>query len=283
MISWRNAVPVVGTAAVSTAPPGFALDATWFSERVVDFDLWLVCEGHAELEDSSGKTWELSRGSVVCLRPGSAVSLRVFSPNPYTNIFAHFDFVGADGARVPPEKIDLPLSVTRAGEMAFFESAMRQILSLDYGGGGTRPTSRRELQSQLMRCLLLSLTCEAEHPPSHAERVASAALSWIAQNAGTPGGTLPLARHCGYSQRHFSRVFHAATGKSPARAIIEVRVDQARKLLATTALSISQIADSLGYSSVFYFSKQFKAIVGQSPSRHRALAEKSPPSGTPLP
>ncbi len=268
LFSWREVVPVVGAAAVSTAPPGFALDAKWFSERVVDFDLWLVCGGRAELEDSSGGRWELSRGSVVCLRPGSAVSLKVLPPTPYVNIFAHFDFAGADGVRIPPEKVDIPLSVTRAGDMVFFETAMRQILALDYGGAGTTPASRRELQSQLIRCLLLSLACEAGRPPSHAGRVASTAMSWIAQNPG--GGTRSLAHHCGYSQRHFSRIFHSATGKSPGRAIVEVRVDQAGKLLATTALSISQIADSLGYSSVFYFSKQFKAITGMAPSGYRA-------------
>jgi len=52
-------------------------------------------------------------------------------------------------------------------------------------------------------------------------------------------------------------------------AMVRARVARARQLLLESDLSIKQIASELGYSSAFYFSRQFKAMTGGAPTDFR--------------
>ena len=45
-----------------------------------------------------------------------------------------------------------------------------------------------------------------------------------------------------------------------------MRLQKAKSLLETTTLPIAFIATEVGFSSISYFSKQFKAVYGLSPS-----------------
>ena len=63
------------------------------------------------------------------------------------------------------------------------------------------------------------------------------------------------------------RVDHALErGDHPLAA----RLARARQLLAETGLTISQIAETLGFRDVFFFSRQFTQRTGQTPSAYRA-------------
>jgi len=78
-----------------------------------------------------------------------------------------------------------------------------------------------------------------------------------------------MASQAGYSPDHFSRLFKRILGISPQAHAIRVRIDRARQLLIESSLTISQIADALGYDDVFFFSRQFKARTGQTPGQYR--------------
>ena len=49
-----------------------------------------------------------------------------------------------------------------------------------------------------------------------------------------------------------------------------MKIDAARQLIRSRRLNFSQIADALGYTSVHYFSRQFKKVTGMSPSEYSA-------------
>jgi AraC-like DNA-binding protein len=78
-----------------------------------------------------------------------------------------------------------------------------------------------------------------------------------------------LARRAGYSQTHFYRTFRRLTGRSPQQYLIDARIGRAQRLLLETDLGIGEIADHLGYRSVYHFSKQFRRRVGLAPSAVR--------------
>lgn len=84
-----------------------------------------------------------------------------------------------------------------------------------------------------------------------------------------------MAEQCGYGIDHFGRVFRKIMGCSPQDFIIRARIAKARQLLLETGLSVKEIAAAIGYTSQFFFSRQFKSLTGQSPSefreRHKAL------------
>jgi len=78
-----------------------------------------------------------------------------------------------------------------------------------------------------------------------------------------------LAREAGMSEPHFYRCFHRATGSSPISWLRRQRVNHAKRKLVETADSIKQIAEQVGYSDPFYFSRDFKLACGISPKHYR--------------
>ena len=48
----------------------------------------------------------------------------------------------------------------------------------------------------------------------------------------------------------------------------EMKIERAKDLLRNQDYNITQISEILGFSSVHYFSRRFKAVVGMSPSEY---------------
>lgn len=71
------------------------------------------------------------------------------------------------------------------------------------------------------------------------------------------------------SASRFQVVYKSVFGVSPMRDLIGARIDEAKKMLSSTALSVSAVAEAVGYDSVCHFIRQFKDITGLSPSTYR--------------
>jgi AraC-like DNA-binding protein len=83
--------------------------------------------------------------------------------------------------------------------------------------------------------------------------------------------TVPsLARLAGLSPTHFSRVFKTSFGTSPIDWLRRERISQAKRRLADTTDDIKEIAEQVGYSDRYFFSKDFKKHTGFTPSQFRA-------------
>lgn len=80
-----------------------------------------------------------------------------------------------------------------------------------------------------------------------------------------------IAKSAILSRFHFSRVFRDATWVSPGRYLSAVRIYQAKRLLATTKLSVTDISLAVGYNSLGSFTNHFTDSVGASPSRFRRM------------
>jgi AraC-like DNA-binding protein len=78
-----------------------------------------------------------------------------------------------------------------------------------------------------------------------------------------------MAADYGSSRSHFYRCFQQYAGQSPQAFVIEARLRMARVLLHDSGNDIGWIAEHLGYSDVYFFSRQFKQHHGCSPSEFR--------------
>ncbi len=67
------------------------------------------------------------------------------------------------------------------------------------------------------------------------------------------------------SPGHFSRLFRNTFGMPPYRYLIERRVDEAKRLMATGGLSMIDIALKLHFASPSHFSSTFRKIAGVTP------------------
>ena len=79
-----------------------------------------------------------------------------------------------------------------------------------------------------------------------------------------------LASVAGLSPTHFGRAFRATTGVPPHQYLLGLRMEQARRLLETTRLSVTQIALQCGFEQSTSFATAFKKLIGVSPRTWRA-------------
>lgn len=98
----------------------------------------------------------------------------------------------------------------------------------------------------------------------------AAALDYIHQHACTGltvNALLNATQHV--SNKTFHTHFKAATKQSPGEAILARQLDEARRLLAQTSLSMTSVAEKCGFTSSSDFARRFRAIEGTSPSDFR--------------
>lgn len=94
-------------------------------------------------------------------------------------------------------------------------------------------------------------------------------IETMRENLSEPLSIDDIAGFAMYSKFHFSREFQRVTGVSPGRFLSAMRIREAKKLLLTTDLTVTDISHMVGYSSVGTFSSRFSDSVGIAPSAYR--------------
>ncbi|MGA5539148.1 helix-turn-helix transcriptional regulator [Mycolicibacterium nivoides] len=78
-----------------------------------------------------------------------------------------------------------------------------------------------------------------------------------------------MAELAGMPAAVFTRAFAAAFHTTPHQYLLNLRIARAQSLLASAALTISEIAFAVGFSTPGHFSTTFKDRVGITPSQYR--------------
>ena len=71
------------------------------------------------------------------------------------------------------------------------------------------------------------------------------------------------------SKFHFIRTFRGIIGVTPCRYLGAVRIQEAKRLLRTTMLNVSEVAVGVGYCSTGSFTRRFSESVGCAPQQYR--------------
>jgi transcriptional regulator GlxA family with amidase domain len=95
------------------------------------------------------------------------------------------------------------------------------------------------------------------------------ASTWALEHLGEDLGVDRLAAAAHMSRRTFVRTFRNTTGATPAAWVRSRRLDEARRLLETSDLSIDQIAASCGFGNPVTLRQNFAATFGSTPSSYR--------------
>jgi AraC-like DNA-binding protein len=90
-------------------------------------------------------------------------------------------------------------------------------------------------------------------------------------NVGAEHSLRTLARSAWLSPFHFHRVFLKVTDSTPARFLAAWRMAEAKRMLAGSPASVTDICMHIGYSSLGTFTSQFTRTVGIPPGRFRRL------------
>ena len=139
------------------------------------------------------------------------------------------------------------------------------------------------LRSWRIRAALIGLFAEAQSSkaaPAPSGRLRSRqreALEELVHRDGKVQVTpARLAAHLGLSADYFARLFRKTYGISPRAWIVRERIKMAAVRLLESHLNVGEVAGEFGYRDIFFFSRQFKQIMGQSPKHYRPRVESFP-------
>jgi AraC family transcriptional regulator len=92
---------------------------------------------------------------------------------------------------------------------------------------------------------------------------------WMAEHLTEELSLDRLADQAGLSKFHFQRLFKGALGVSPSQYLIDLRMNEARRLLRETKMSVVDVALEVAYANPSHFARLFRRETGLSPSDYR--------------
>lgn len=123
---------------------------------------------------------------------------------------------------------------------------------------------------RLMRSIELSVPTETQTGANN--RQCAAAKRYIDMHFKEALTLEQLAEEVHMNKYYLSHAFKREYGVSPINYMISKRIEESKYLLAETDLSLSQIAQLLGFSSLSYFSQVFRRTENISPMEYRQSA-----------
>lgn len=86
-----------------------------------------------------------------------------------------------------------------------------------------------------------------------------------------------IADHSFHEYNYLSTLFSSVEGITIEQYIIRQKIEKVKELIFYDELTLSEIANNLGYSSIAHLSAQFKKITGQTPSQFKKIRSKRQP------
>ncbi len=91
------------------------------------------------------------------------------------------------------------------------------------------------------------------------------ACAIIERHEGRPPTIRELSRKVAMNECYLKKGFKALTGKTIHEYQQEIRINRAKDMLKVTGISVTDVALTLGYSSISHFSTAFKRVTGMKP------------------
>ncbi len=108
----------------------------------------------------------------------------------------------------------------------------------------------------------------------HADELIAEIQFWLRTHLNSELTLTQIADQFGMSQRSFSRRFKVATGVRATQYWQQLRVEAAKELLASSNLTIQEIADQVGYQDQGHLTRLFKRDLLLTPKAYRAMVRK---------
>lgn len=269
------------------AVPGMRTKVRWFPGGATRYERWrapsniltfsIVLGEPALLRNVSEISSEFRPARPLMFRPRSAVWESKTSGSQMLTVSSYFDgdFLSADDE-------------IRAGAISvddFSMLEMMQILCEEIRAPGH---ASAELVAAIGSVLRIKLSRLVQQAVSDcAEQSCSTDVATIRKLIHSGRGGLPttkeLAGFCNTTRRSLLRRVRRATGKSTSQYIAETQLNRAKTLLATSSMTLQQIAYEAGYANPSRFSSKFKSMTGMTPRafrksarRHEALLPRGP-------
>lgn len=211
-------------------------------------------------------TYEIHEGDTFIIYPNKVVSYVADESDPW-----EYYWVGFGGVDVKSLIAKTDFSPEHAVIHTQRGEELKEILLSIYHSSGGEFYRHIAMVGYLYLFLSVLIACseKKEEEVDILQVYSKKAVDFISENYGTRIAVADIASHLGISRSHLYRVFMKYTGASPQSYLERYRIKQGSILLEQTSLSVSEVANSVGYEDPLYFSKVFKKWMHCSPKEYR--------------
>lgn len=214
------------------------------------------------------KTFTLEAGDTFLVYPNTEVLYYADENHPWE--YAWVGFTGSDASTIL-KATDFTKETPVILQAPLGDSIHRQLLHI-YDARGNEFEHAVEMTGRLYTMLALYMHgASKKTEQSTSATYVQKGIEYITANYSYNITIEDIANYVGLSRSHLFRSFESILGQSPKEYLTDFRMRQACYLLEHSNLSITAIANSIGFDNSLYFSKTFHKIKNMSPKEYRAL------------
>ncbi len=204
------------------------------------------------------KEFCVGQGDLLFFNKGQAHSGYADKKDPWTYYTVSFELLNADGKSV--NSFELP-TITHLSNPEIFHNLYK---TLYYEWNARTPGYELFCQSIIaeLLCRLIRENRTGHKQSDVIDKIKKHLITHYRDNFSIE----ELAAMANISRSHFHRLFKDETGISAKQFLIRIRMNRAQSLLQSGEHNISEVADIVGYSDIYYFSRLFKKTTGVPPS-----------------
>ena len=247
------------------------------------FEITYIYDGKCT-QDISGKTIEMRTGDFCIIPPGIKHSISIFDDTIAINIMLRRDtlhsmFYGFLNTQNILSSFFLNnIYAKKPNDYIMFRTGSDSALSLSFIWMLSESRNRQEYYYQAITNTLLldfyliirnySKSVQMPLFDSRVDVQRYALIQYIQENYKEI--TLSdLAKRFHYSNEYTSRLIKELTGMNYTEILRTVRIEHSQDLLANSTMSVSTIAEAVGYDTAEHYIRQFKKYTGMTPSAFR--------------
>ncbi|MBR7133768.1 MAG: helix-turn-helix transcriptional regulator [Clostridia bacterium] len=216
----------------------------------------------ATITDSAGKKLEVEQNQLAYMSKGLEYVVKFYDTNPdrEDTVVVHFqmsdrygnDIAAATSPIVCIENVDSSLALALD---VLVEEYKKNIVCMPV------------LHSELYKILAAICKKQKKHIAKDKYACIRTGIELLEQNSDL--SISEIAAKSGVSECYFRRLFQKYSGESPISFRQRFRIERAKQLLLSDEqYTVSEIAQELGFSDIYHFSKTFKKYCGASPSKY---------------
>jgi AraC-like DNA-binding protein len=119
--------------------------------------------------------------------------------------------------------------------------------------------------------VLLQEECSRTSQPTQSARISAAAADLLSKRRRLPFEAGYLEEELHFQFDYITRCMKKHTGMTPLQYVLQLRLEEAKKLLTHTVLTIPEIAEQVGIGDTNYFVRLFSKKLGLPPGAYRRM------------
>ena len=215
--------------------------------------------GTSRYQFEDGTEFTVRAGEIMFITRDARYTVEILEA-PYEFIFCDFWFDGEEARKC---------SVCSPGNREYAEHLFTKLLRTYGNPSGIAVTECMSILYEIYRLILTTANREYLARSSR-DKIEEIKEAIDANYKNTSLSISSLARDAGMSEVHLRKLFKARYDICPSQYMISVRLGRAKELMKYPFLTLEECALQSGFSSLSYFCRVFKKVMGITPLQYRA-------------